>query len=162
MCGHRTRRVDLRPVDGPGFDQPDPAAPNLEGPDDLDGVLLELRRDDHLRKESAGAEGLAESAVGFHDGPGQLDIHRPVDRDDPTERADHVSFIGLAIGDIDILVDGAAAGIEMLDHDGGGSSNSLASSKAALASSRLLKLISVSPAMSLPALTEGSVLRGCL
>ena len=70
-------------------------------------------------KNPLGPEGLAEAAVRFHDRPGQLDVHGPVHGDDPAEGADDVAFVRLAIGDVDVLVDGAAAGVEVLDDHGG-------------------------------------------
>ncbi len=43
---------------GPVSIEADPAAPDLERPDDLDGVLVELGRDDDLGEESLGARAL--------------------------------------------------------------------------------------------------------
>ena len=42
---------------------------------DLDGILFEPRRDDHLGEEPAGAERLSEPPVRFHDRLGKLDVH---------------------------------------------------------------------------------------
>ena len=67
-----------------------------------DGVLVELGRDDDLGEEPFGPEGLAEAAVRFHDRAGQLDVHGPVQGDDPAEGADDVALIRFAIGDVDV------------------------------------------------------------